>query len=151
MTARTSPENFWPRVRTDAPSECWEWPGARTQCGYGKASYLGRTIGAHRLAYIFAYGDIPAEHEVDHLCRNPLCCNPEHLEAVSPAENRRRQYEAKTHCKRGHELTTENVRYRPGERYYHRACRVCQRENQARYIATRKKKAAAAAEMSDAA
>lgn len=43
---------------------------------------------AHRVRHEAATG----EHApvLDHLCRNRWCCNPDHLEAVSPAANVRR-------------------------------------------------------------
>ena len=44
----------------------------------------------HRLAYERFIGPIPLGYQIDHLCRNPSCFNPEHLEAVLPSENVRR-------------------------------------------------------------
>ncbi len=36
------------------------------------------------------YGDIPAGMDLDHLCRNESCVNPDHLELVTHAKNCRR-------------------------------------------------------------
>jgi hypothetical protein len=52
-----------------------------------------------------------------------LCCNPEHLEAVTQVENLRRQQMAITHCRRGHEFTPENTYVPPGTSK--RQCRAC--------------------------
>lgn len=43
---------------------------------------------AHRFAFKRRFGHLPPV--LDHLCRQPACCNPDHLEAVSQAENCRR-------------------------------------------------------------
>ena len=85
---------------------------------------------AHRVAYEKAYGPIPEGLVIDHLCRNGLCVNPEHLEAVTRKENILRgegacaQNARKTHCKRGHELIPENLIERSDGR---RDCLLCDR------------------------
>ena len=68
-------------------SGCWEWGGASKGNGYGVIQVAGRTRLAHRVSYRFHYGDLPEDMDVDHLCRNPICINPEHLEPVTHAEN----------------------------------------------------------------
>jgi hypothetical protein len=50
----------------------------------------GRFALAHRVAYEQHNGPIPDGMEVGHLCGNPACVRPDHLEAVSHAENVRR-------------------------------------------------------------
>ena len=42
---------------------------------------------AHRVAYELFVGPIPDGLELDHLCRRRNCINPDHLEAVTHAEN----------------------------------------------------------------
>lgn len=70
---------------------CWIWQRSLTGYGYGAVSVGKRNKDlAHRLAYRQRYGSIPNGKVLDHLCRVPVCCNPEHLEAVSHAENLRR-------------------------------------------------------------
>lgn len=78
---------------------CWEWMGGCTNgAGYGR-SYVGSHSGGdfhhvyvHRFVYEYFHGPIPDGMHVDHLCFNRACCNPDHLEAVSPAVNMSRAW-----------------------------------------------------------
>lgn len=91
-------------------SSCIVWTGALTTKGYGVKRVGERLEYVHRLAYIEANGAIPDGLELDHLCRNPPCYNPDHLEAVTHAENMRRGYWAsKTECPEGHAYDLENT------------------------------------------
>jgi hypothetical protein len=74
---------------------CWEWIAYRDQCGYGWFRHEGRMHPAHRVTYKLHVGPIPEGHEIDHLCSNRGCVNPQHLQAVSHTENVRRSAAAK--------------------------------------------------------
>lgn len=65
---------------------CWVWQRTLNDQGYGTQ---GRAR-AHRLMYERHVGPIPENTELDHLCVNPPCCNPAHLEPVTHQENIRR-------------------------------------------------------------
>lgn len=65
---------------------CWIFQGARLESGYG----WWRRGYAHRRAYEDAYGRIPDGLHIDHLCDARMCIRPDHLEAVTQAENNRR-------------------------------------------------------------
>jgi len=116
---------FWEKIDKAGPGGCWLWTG-RTHKGYGTHPRIGL---AHRFTYEQLVGPIPVGMEIDHLCRNTMCCNPAHLEPVTRAENMRRQSTAQTHCKHGHEFTPENTYKRNG----HRSCRACTAAAQRRY------------------
>ena len=121
-------ERMWPRVDKEGHDGCWIWTGATTRGKrYGVIGKPGGNRAGNILTHIAAYqefvGPVPDGYQVDHLCRVTLCCNPDHLEAVSQAENLRRQQAAITHCVRGHEFTPENTYQPPGTNK--RQCREC--------------------------
>ena len=74
----------------DPETKCWNWNMRLDKRGYGKTKKDGKYTFSHRAVWEFLVGEIPAGLEMDHLCRNPTCCNPEHLEPVTPIENVRR-------------------------------------------------------------
>lgn len=100
-------ERFWRYVSGGSVEDCWFWTGVRGPGGYGRirsnvdSADQGRTVQAPRVAWQLLRGDIPAELVIDHLCCNPPCVNPWHLEPVSVAENNRR-YQNKKRARRGY-------------------------------------------------
>jgi hypothetical protein len=69
---------------------CWVWQLTRHPFGYGQTQHEGQMQPAHRIYYERAKGPIPRGLVLDHLCRNPPCVNPDHLEPVTRQENVRR-------------------------------------------------------------
>lgn len=132
MKATPLRERFYRRVKKT--ETCWLWTGgkggtATTQYGVMIVDWRGPRTSSHRVAWLLERGPIPEGHVVDHLCGNTLCVNPEHLEPVTPQENRRRQSERKTRCKRGHRLSGANL-YLDGRG--NRGCLTCRRTYRAR-------------------
>lgn len=116
-------------------TECWEWAGLLTSNGYGlwpDKSYGTRR--AHRIFYTTFVGPIPDGLVIDHLCRNRMCVNPEHLEPVTARENVQRGYDAilAGRCQsQRHELATDADWYFDPHGKF-RTCRHCMRERQQR-------------------
>lgn len=67
--------------------ECWEWPKAKDSGGYGVVKFNDKFRKAHRLSYELLVGPIPEGLQIDHLCRNRGCVNPDHLEPVTARVN----------------------------------------------------------------
>lgn len=133
MPRKPSLDNIWNQI--DATGPCWLWLG-KSRRGrnrqYGGVKFNGKTYAAHRFVYELLVGPIPDGLTLDHLCRVPLCVNPDHLEPVTQIENMKRgvvrKYPGKpnlrkTHCPRGHPYSGENLRIT--KRGY-RCCRTCE-------------------------
>lgn len=93
---------------------CWIWQGSVDSRGYGQLKSQGITWRAHRFFYVSLVNKIPPNYQIDHLCKNKLCVNPEHLEPVTQFENMKRsgvweKNKGRSHCPKGHEYTPENI------------------------------------------
>lgn len=112
-------------------SGCWECSYAKDTSGYPQVSYLSRMELAHRVMFVAAKGVIPTALQIDHLCRNRACCNPDHLEAVASRENTMRgntiiaRNAAATHCPHGHRYGPDNAFPSDLKRGKQRRCRSC--------------------------
>lgn len=135
---------FWSKVDRDGPlhpmlGSCWAWKGSLfSGNGYAQFSVNRVPKGGHRVAYELLRGPIPVGLQLDHLCRNRSCVNPDHLEAVTGRTNTLRGETitaanlAKTHCPRGHPYEGANLGTTPFGGRYCRACRTLQAIDQNR-------------------
>ncbi|MFI6432496.1 HNH endonuclease [Rhodococcus oryzae] len=118
------------RERHGLTDDCQIWTGPKSPQGYGRAYIAvpgqkrkGKSVQTHRLAYALVHGEESVLGlTVDHLCVVPLCCNPNHLEAVTIAENLRRAGEMVRACPAGHPYDEDNTYYGLDE---HRRCHQC--------------------------
>ena len=110
----------------DASGDCWLWTGLLDRSGYGLATVQRRHRPAHRALYELLVGPVDPVLTMDHLCRNPPCVNPDHLEPVTRGENVRRGMAGrlKHHCKRGHPLSGRNLLIQSSGRRWCRTCRA---------------------------
>lgn len=74
---------------------CWIWTGALSNKGFGTTRWRGKDWKAHRRSWIEARRELVAGLELDHLCGERSCVNPDHLEQIHHAENTRRGRSAK--------------------------------------------------------
>lgn len=121
-------DRFWSKVEVREVDECWEWLASKNK-GYGQFQSQRRPLPAHRVAYQLTFRNLDPDLVIDHLCGNPGCCNPHHMEQVSRFENVRRGSALgwrgrRTHCIRGHEFTEENTYWL---RKNTRVCKKCRR------------------------
>jgi hypothetical protein len=90
-------ERFARFVSPEPMSGCWLWtgkiaagraPGKNVQRhAYGHFWLEGKTVQAHRVAFMLSNGTIPEGGVVAHSCDNPSCVNPGHLFLTTSLRN----------------------------------------------------------------
>jgi len=140
LFARRGPGGWLPSIADmiHTTGVCWEWTGLIRK-GYGRVYADGNMRSVHRLMWETLVGPIPSHLQIDHLCKNKPCCNPDHLELVTSAENTHRgnagwNSAIKTHCPQNHPLSGPNLYVDPRGC---RGCRACRSESSARYLQRR--------------
>lgn len=80
----------------DTPCYLWQGPNSGTGRGggYGRMNLDGATVATHKTIFVCFFGPIPPRKQVDHECRQRLCCNPHHLEMVTHKKNQKRRDKA---------------------------------------------------------
>ena len=140
--AEASAAYFWSRV--DKSAACWIWTGCIVKTGYGNIKVGGQIKLTHRYAYELAKGPIPNGLVIDHLCSVRACVNPDHLEAVTDEENRRRGLSygivngRRDTCANGHPITEDSYRPRMDGVRARSYCRICKAAADRAYYQRRK-------------
>lgn len=117
MLRLTEKEKQSLQKRIKVVNECWEWQGKLNRYGYGRFAVTDseetkKERAVHRVTFELQNGEIPEGLVVHHKCSNRICCNVEHLELTTRAENVRlgdagKYFLNSKHCKRGHVFTEE--------------------------------------------
>lgn len=129
----TAWDRFFSKVSVE---DCWQWTGGKSPNGYGLFRPGGQQnqVSAHRAAWELLVGGIGPGLEIDHLCKNRACVNPDHLQPVTSWINCMRSASPpssnflKLECPRGHRYGDTNTRVYRGKRH----CRACDRDRSAR-------------------
>ena len=137
--------NFKGPIPEERPElgQCWEWTAGAFADGYGGFSVLSKNVRVHRFAWEILRGPIPDNLEPDHLCRNRLCINPNHIEIVTHQVNNLRGrtltalHAQATHCPQGHPYDLFNTYYAKNGG---RCCRACHREYMREYMRAKKER-----------
>jgi len=140
---------FWPNVDKRGPDECWPWKAGVGGDGYGRVRNGSKQDSAHRVSWELNNGPIPDGLHVLHKCDNRPCVNPAHLFLGTHQDNmadmvKKERTTRKTHCKRGHPLSGDNLLYvnKQGRRGRFNAFRKAYetRRTAARRMATKKRR-----------
>jgi HNH endonuclease len=137
-------KRFAAKWQLNTETGCWDWTACKDKHRYGRFYAGSRVQGAHRVAFAFVNGDIPAEMRIVHICNRLCCVNPSHLQAVTHAQSMRiivsrdgiDHNANKTHCPKGHPYDPENTYLGPrGNGRTYRHCRICKRARRKQYHA----------------
>lgn len=136
------PRRVADKIIPEPNSGCWLWMGCLTRGGYGQLHSIRKTVYAHRYVFELLKGQIPLGLQLDHLCRNRCCVNPDHLESVTQHLNLIRgngfsgTNSRKIHCDKGHSLENAYPVKKGG-----RLCRECNaRRCRMAYLERKKKR-----------
>ena len=76
-------------IKVNKTDDCHIWNAARQKQGYGMFSIFGKSIPAHRFAYLLHNGDIAENMVVHQTCENNGCVNPNHLVLQTKSQNKK--------------------------------------------------------------
>lgn len=94
MSGIRKPDSYYYTI--DSKTGCWNFNKIQRN-GYGSMRMFNAKFNStpHRYFYTKHIGTIPNGYEIDHLCHNKKCVNPQHLEAVTTKVNLERRLSVK--------------------------------------------------------
>ena len=126
-------DKLYSKINIIEDTKCWEFNGNPDKDGYGFIAFNYNVYRIHRFSYLLFQGQIPDNYVIDHICGNRLCCNPEHLRAITQQENTKigktglnNHQSLKEYCPKGHKYTPENTYLNPKGS---RECMICKTTN----------------------
>lgn len=109
---KRTPEEVLKKYTKPGENGCIIWTGGQNDNGYGQLTFRHEHLSTHRFVWKYFKGSLPDKSkQIDHICRNRLCVNPEHLRIVSVTENHLNSKTSdegglnKRQCSKGHDLT----------------------------------------------
>lgn len=76
---------------------CHTWQGANSGTGrgggYPRMSLDGQTVAVHIVVFTNKNGFVPGKKQIDHICNNRMCVNPDHLQMVTHKKNQKLRIE----------------------------------------------------------
>ena len=131
---RPAIERLLERIELDERG-CWVWTAYVNPDGYAVLSPdPGHSQLAHRFSYVWHVGPVQPGMELDHVCRNRACVNPDHLEQVTHRENMKRsitrwRHQQVAQCPQGHDYSPQNtgISIQAGG-HPNRYCKACRRD-----------------------
>lgn len=130
-------ERFEESYIIEPNSGCWIWIKSYDGFGYGVISIRGKKHKASRVCFEL-FKSHPGKMLVCHKCDTPSCVNPKHLFLGTALDNARDREnkgrgksgirsKQKTHCKRGHEFSEQNIYWsrHKNRKSLARACKKC--------------------------
>ena len=118
MFTEKESKRIFPYILIDPVTQCWNWT-RKLDNGYGRIWFRGKVWRVYRLLYTWKTGKVPkwknfTDKEIDHICNNRACVNPNHLQLISHKENTLKGSgptavnKRKNRCKHGHLLVPDN-------------------------------------------
>ena len=82
--SRSEIGRLFSKVQANSETGCWNWMGGKTNDGHGTFWFRGQKVLTHRFVYAWLEEPLPppSEQELHHICENPSCVNPSHLELI---------------------------------------------------------------------
>lgn len=127
---------FAQKIRLDEATGCWLWTGGLCPAGYGVFCMTSsQSMGAHRASFELFVGTIPPKHDVHHICKNRICCNPNHLHALDRRSHSLAHSSERTACDNGHPYVDGSFAMVMSRGYLVKQCKICRRIQQVAKLA----------------